>query len=133
MTEKNYNSTEYWCYPDEELDGILSHFWFEVRTQKPPLSAEEKEQAKLNNADVYPERYTISSLRNLRNGLTRCLEEHSRKIDLTTDTKFRECQKCFQDTCKELKKIGKGQVKSYPEIEHAGMTLFLFSETNFCF
>ena len=29
-------------------------------------------------------------------------------------------QSAFKDACKELKRIGKGVVKSYPEIENAG-------------
>ena len=70
LAEKGCQSTEYWYYPDTELDDILCHFWFEVRMQKSPLSATEKEEARNNKSDLYPERYTITSLRNLRNGLT---------------------------------------------------------------
>ena len=64
--------------------------------------------------------YTISSLRNLRNGISRCLEERGRGIDLTTDPKYQKSQKAFGDACKELKRIGKGEVKNHPEIEHPG-------------
>ena len=43
-----------------------------------------------------------------------------RNIDLTSDPKFKHSQSSFKDAIKELKKIGKGKVKSYPEIEQAG-------------
>ena len=90
LREKDFQSTEYWCYPDEELDTILCKFWFEVRTTRPPLQTpEEIQEAKNNNKDIHPEYYTIASLRNLRNGLSRCLQEHSRNIDLTNDPKFK--------------------------------------------
>ena len=70
LEEKQYENTEYWCYPDGELDEILSHFWFELRTQRPALNESERNAAINNNSDIYPERYTIASLRNLRNGLS---------------------------------------------------------------
>ena len=69
-------STEYWYYPEEELDQVLAKFWFEVCTQHEPLDKVQKQEALKNNTDVNPERYTIASLRNLRNSLCRCLAEH---------------------------------------------------------
>ena len=44
----------------------------------------------------------------------------NRNIDLTTDPAFKQSQMAFKDASKELKKIGKGSIKSYPEIAHAG-------------
>ena len=120
LTEKRCRSTEYCYYPDDELDSLLCHFWFEVRTQKSELTVEEKNEAKSNNRDLYPERYTIASLCNLQNGLTRCLQDHSRNINLTNDPKYKNSQNAFKDACKDLKNLGKGQVKSYPETDHAG-------------
>ena len=72
------------------------------------------------NEDPHPELYSIASLRNLRNGLSRCLSDHRKSIDLTTDSKFGDSQHAFKDACKELKQCGKGIVHSYPEIEHSG-------------
>ena len=120
LEEINAHSTEYWYYPDEELDQVLSRFWFAVHTQRDPLNESEKKEAMKNNSDIHPEQYTIASLHNLRNGLSRCLSEHGKNIDLTTDPKFRESQRAFKDACKELKQIGKENVTSYPEITHAG-------------
>ena len=59
-------------------------------------------------------------MRNLRNGLSRQLHEKGRMIDLTRDPKFVKSQDAFKGACRELKNHGKGIVRSYPEISHAG-------------
>ena len=124
LMEKGVENTQYWYYPDEELDHILCKFWFEARSQRAPLNEDQRREALAKNLDPYPERYTIASLHNLRNGLSRCLADHGKNIDLTTDPKFINCQCAFKDACKELKQFGKGNVNSYPEIEHSGNTIF---------
>ena len=121
MEELSTESSEYWYYSEDELNLVLFKFWFDVCTQRPPLSKEEKYQALQNNADPNPEHYSIASLRNLRNGLSRCLSGHGKNINLTMVKIFRRSQKAFKDAHKELKQIGKGNVNSYPEIEHASM------------
>ena len=120
LEESEAQTTEYWYYPDEELDLILSRFWFDVRTQKQPLNEEEKIQILSKNGDPYPHQYIIACLRNLRNSLSRCLAERGKNINLTTDENFRLSQKSFKDACKELKQLGKGNVNSCPEISHSG-------------
>ena len=67
----------------------------------------------------------MTSLRGLRNALTRELVKHNRNIDLTTDPSFKNSQAAFKDAAKELKRIGKGVIHSFPEIEHAGSYVFL--------
>ena len=109
LSEKDYECTEYWCYPDEELDTILAKMWFELRS-----SVKDNEGNYIH--------YTITSLRNLRNALTRELNTHGRYIDLTTDPKFKQSQMAFKDACKELKELGRGVVHHYPEISKAGNT-----------
>ena len=125
LQEKELENTEYWTYPDDELDDILASFWFEVRTNrssKDEIDENDKaKKAKVETNDQYPEYYSIASMRNLRNGLSRELQNHGRMINLTTDPKFVQLQKAFKDACKELKQKGKGLVKSYPEILHSGM------------
>ena len=120
MQEIEAENTQYWYYPDDELDKILATFWFAVKTQRPALEEQAKEEAIRKGNDPHPERYTIASLRNLRNGLSRCLASHGKNIDLTTDEKFRHSQNAFKDACKELKQLGKGIVVCYPEITHGG-------------
>ena len=128
LEEKELPNSEYWTYPDDELDNILSVFWFEVRTTKPPLSEHTEielhepnaKKSRKNLPNKHPEYYSIASLRNLRNGLSRELQNHGRMIDLTTDPKYVKSRKAFKDACKELKTKGKGIVNSYPEITHSG-------------
>ena len=69
LTEKEFKNTEYWTYPDDELDHVLGRFWFEVRSSN-------KDQ---NREFIH---YSVTSLRSLRNGLTRELVKHNRNIDL---------------------------------------------------
>ena len=68
--------------------------------------------------------YSLTSLRGLRNALTRELVKYNRNINLTNDPKFKKSQMAFKDASKELKRIGKGNITSFPEIEHAGTFLF---------
>ena len=100
LREKDYANTEYWTYPEDELDTILSKFWFEVRSTNVDENGEF-------------EHYSLTSLRSLRNGLTRELGKHNRNIDLTTDPMFKKSQMAFKDASKELKKIGKGKITPY--------------------
>ena len=102
------------------LPRTLAKFWFAVWTQRSKLTDAERKEVETNGGDLYPEMYTIASLRNLRNGLTRCPEERGRGIDLTTDPRYKISQKSFMAACKELKRIGKGETKNYPEIDHTG-------------
>ena len=111
LMEKDCINTEFWTYPDEELDAILCKFWFEVRSTH-----------KKNDGEF--EQYSITSLRNLRNALTRELVKHNRNIDLTNYPPYKKSQAAFKDACKELKKIGKGKIRSYPEINHTGVFNF---------
>ena len=76
-------STEYWCYPDEELNAILCKFWFEV-------------QSGVTNENGEFEMYSISSLKSLRNGLTCELNNHGQMIDLTKDPRYKESQVCLK-------------------------------------
>ena len=80
LEELSTESSEYWYYSENELNLVLFKFWFDVCTQRPPLSKEEKYQALQNNADPNPEHYSIASLRNLRNGLSRCLSGHGKTL-----------------------------------------------------
>ena len=95
LEEKDFESTEYWCYPEDELDRILSKMWFEIRSS---MTDEKGEQIP----------YSVTSMRNMRNALTRELNIHGKFIDLTTDPMFKQSQMAFKDACKELKEMGRG-------------------------
>ena len=90
LMEKDVENTEFWTYPEDELDDILSRFWFEVRS----TNIDE-------NGDFT--HYSLTSLHGLRNALTRELVKHNRNIDLTTDPSFKKSQMAFKDASKELK------------------------------
>ena len=66
---KDFANTEYWTYPDDELDSILSKFCFEMRSSQVD-----------DKGDFIP--YSITSLHSLRNGLTREIVRHSRNITI---------------------------------------------------
>ena len=116
LEEKEFENTEYWCYPDDELDTVLSQMWFEIRSKNTDEQGE-----------FIP--YTVTSLRNMRNALTRELNNHGRFVDLTTDPHFKQSQTAFKDACKELKEMGRAVVRHYPEITHAGNHNFILFHT----
>lgn len=53
LEECDYVCTEYWCYPGDELDKILSKFWFEVCTTEDPVNDEDENS-------THPELYNKS-------------------------------------------------------------------------
>ena len=112
--EKDFTNTEFWTYPDEELDNILVNFRFKMRSNQ-----------KDENGEF--QHYSLTSLQGLRNALTRELVKHNRNIDLTNDPAFKKSQSSFKDASKELKRIGKGVIHSYPEIIQAGLSKALSS------
>ena len=116
LMEKDYANTEFWMYPDDELDRILAKFWLKVQSNQ-----------KDENGDFI--HYSLTSLCGLRNALIRELVKHNRNIDLTTDPSFKNSQAALKDAAKELKCIGKGVIHSFPEIEHAG-SYFFFNLSN---
>ena len=94
-------SEEFWLYGEQDLDKILSKFWFEVRTQEGNY-------------------YKIASLENLYCGLNRVLNEKGHEFDIVHGPSFKQSRSDFRDTCKELKSLGYGVRKSYKEIGSAG-------------
>ena len=53
LEEIGAENCQYWYYPDEELDQVLSKFWFEVRTQREPLNEDQKKQALESNREIH--------------------------------------------------------------------------------
>ena len=52
LMEKEVQNTEYWTYPDDELDNVLAKYWFEIRS----TNVDE-------NGDSVP--YCVTSMRSL--------------------------------------------------------------------
>ena len=101
LEEQQPPNTDYWSYPDDKLDKILVKFWFSLR---------KKESNK----------YTVSTLQNIKNGLNRSLQRWGRHLDISKDTRYAGSHWAFKDACKELKSEGLGFVKNFPEIEKRG-------------
>ena len=83
LEEKDCENTEFWTYPEDELDTILSKFWFEVRSNQKDQNGEFKH-------------YSLTSLQGLRNALTHELVKHNRNIHLTNDPNFKKSQSAFK-------------------------------------
>lgn len=98
--------TDYWDLEHEELDELLSKFYFEART-------------------IEGEMYKTASLGNLRYGINRNLKGKNYKFDIVHGAEFSKSSAAFSDACKELKAIGKGDTQSYKEIEPKGITNFI--------
>ena len=81
------------------LDQRLAEYWYGARTLK-------------------GEKYTTSSLENLRHSLSRYLRSppHNKPYDIVKDAEFRESHEAFKGAMRELKDEGKGAVNHHPEI-----------------
>ena len=81
------------------LDQRLAEYWYGARTLK-------------------GEKYTTSSLENLRHSLSRYLRSppHNKPYDIVKDAEFRESHEAFRGALRELKDEGKGAVNHHPEI-----------------
>lgn len=93
--------TDFYAFDTETLDKWLGKFWFAARTKK-------------------MEKYTISSLDNMRYSLNRCLKKAGKMFDITKSEAFIPSQQAFNDATKDLKMCGKGVVKSHKEIIPSG-------------
>lgn len=93
--------TDYWDLSHQELDELLSSFYFEART-------------------IEGEYYKTASLGNLRYGLNRNLREKDYQYDIVHGPEFAKSSSAFSDACKELKAVGKGERTSYKEIIPSG-------------
>lgn len=101
--------TDYWDLSVQELDDLLSKFYFEERT-------------------IEGEMYKTSSLGNLRYGLNRILHSKHYEADIVHDPQLAKSSAAFSDACKELKAAGKGKRDSYKEITAKGM-YFLYNKS----
>ena len=117
----------------DELNRILSKFWFAICKQKSKTSnadsateTVDKTNEKQNDDDDYL--YLKATLENIRHALNRNLQNAGCTIDIITDHEFIESNKSYKEACKELKAKGKAVVKSNQEIVHSGdLCIFLHS------
>lgn len=111
LSLSNLDDLDYWDFEQSFLDEILCKFWFEVRS-------------------VEGERYRVSSLQNMRYALNRCIQKRDKDFDIIKSAAFVKSQRAFKDAVTELKSLGLGYVKSYPEIAPKGL-YFLSKITHF--
>ena len=100
QVKKNENYAE---YSVEEMDDMLSVFWFAVAPQKEGS-----------------EHYSVSSLHHIRYGIKRLLQNNGKTYDITVDPHFAKSQKMFKEACKELKRKGFGHVRHTDEVLPTG-------------
>ena len=108
---------DYWNYDEPELDNYLSKFWFGAR--KSPDSDYESDQDDLEKTQL---RYTANTMRNFRYSLNRILKGKGHQYDIIHENSlsFNKSQRAFLDSQKELKSLGKGEIKSAAEITEEG-------------
>lgn len=96
-------STNFYTFDIPMLDKYLRMFYFGAWQKKDPTK-----------------KYTVSSLEQMRNSLSRALKRFGHTFDITKDSAFTKSIEGYKDACKELKSEGYGVVKSHKAINAAG-------------
>ena len=114
------DQTNYWNFSEPDLDNFLAKFWFGARKD----NDDSQEQVLQQDPELKSQMYKATTLRNLHYGLNRILHTKGHLYDITNKNtaSFTKSQQAFNDAIKELKSEGKGDIKSYPEIEEEGKT-----------
>ena len=117
LDECGEKDLDYWNYEEPELDSYLSKFWFGAR--KSPNSDYESDQ---DDSEKTKLMYTANTMKNFRYSLNRILKEKGHQYDIIYENSlsFKKSQQAFLDSQKELKSLGKGEIKSAPEITEEG-------------
>ena len=119
---KEGEDLEYWNYTASELDNYLAKFWYGARKEP---SDDEINENQDEEVELKSTLYTASSLKNFRYALNRVLKKKNTVFDLISKdaVAFRKSNEAFESAIKELKKEGKGDVKSKKEITEEGKNL----------
>ena len=105
--------TEYWLFDKPELDNYLAKFWLCVRKED-----SDSKESETEDPDKIGNKYSANTLRNFRYALNRILCSKGHLYNITEKgTSFLKSNEAFKVAIKELKKEGKAEVKSYPEIK----------------
>ena len=116
---------DFWNYSEEDLDKFLAKFWFGGR--KIDLTEENSDEEDFENSDknaTHP-MYLANTLINFQYGLNRVCKSkgHQHDIHAKDSSGFKKSKEAFTNALKELKKEGKGDIKSHPEIVEEGKCL----------
>ena len=100
---------DFFTFTEAELDHYLTSFWWNARTKK-------------------GSEYTASSIETIRYSLNRALMHHGHNYDITHKNclSFHKSIKAFEDSQKDRKQQGLGQVKNTEEIPAAGTIIFTY-------
>ena len=98
--------TDFMLFSEAELDHYLTSFWWNARTKK-------------------GSEYTASSMETICYSLNRALMKYGHNFDIThkNSTSFKKSMKAFEDSQKDRKKRGLGQVKNTEEIPSKGESI----------
>ena len=118
------SNVDYWFYEEPELDNYLSKFYFGARKDADSdfeTDSEDPERQELM--------YSANTMRSFRYALSRILQSKGHEYDIMhkNSLSFKKSQQAFLDSQKELKALGKAQIKSAPEITEEGKHCFLHS------
>ena len=123
LSECGELNLDYWYYQEPELDNFLSKFWFGAR--KDPDSDYESDT---EDPERHKLMYTANTMKSFRYNLNRILKNKGHEYDImnTHSLSFKKFQQAFMDSQKELKALGKGEIKSAPEITEEGQSCLLY-------
>ena len=113
----------YWNYDEEELDSMLAKFWFGAR--KDPDTDEETDTEDPKKMNLM---YSTNTMKNFRYIINRILKTKGHLYDIMSKAtlSFKWSQQAFIDSQKELKALGKAEIKSAPEITEDGNLLAFY-------
>ena len=111
---------DYWKLSASELDNYLAKFWFGARKDCDFSDDEDDFEADPYLKKLY---YSANTLRNFRYSINRILKQKGTPFDIIAKSNpdFNTSRQAFTDALKELKKEGKGDVKSKKEITAEGL------------
>ena len=122
---KQHGATDlvYWYFEEPELDNYLAKFWLGCRK----INTEDGSDVDEDDTVKKDQLYSANTLKNFRYSLNRILHSKGHLFDITVKgTSFKKSDKAFKVAQKELKKEGKAEVKSHPEITEDGKQIPYF-------
>ena len=117
MQQAGKDNLDYWTYEEDELDMMLEKFWFGAR--KDPDSEYETDDEDPQKQSLM---YSANTMKNFGYSLNRILKSKGHLYDIISPSSlsFRRSQIAFKASEKELKELGKAEIKSKQEISEEG-------------
>ena len=134
LRECGRDDVKYWLYDEEDLDNMLSKFWFGARKD-----ADDNYESDPEDNQRQGLMYSANTMRNFRYSINRILKSKGHNYDIIrpNSLSFQQSQRAFNASQKELKELGKAQVHSAIEINETGRynqtSVFLHCDQFFLF